>query len=188
MIKEFSKELCERGNDILNLIKKSHISIASDGREEFRIAWNNFLVEIESLELDAKLHFVLEKKKTNKLLQFLMGLVRMIDSFFSFIEASRTRDCLKHLSAAEALIQDFCSMNRIKYRRMWTVYIADMRSLDTSSPEVWEAFMDGDFSVQMSEIPAIGRDNTGEQQNKVIKNRGGITGITCNENSRTRHF
>ena len=46
-IKEFSKELCERGNDILNLIKKSHISIASDDREEFRIAWNNFLVEIE---------------------------------------------------------------------------------------------------------------------------------------------
>ena len=145
--KEFSKELFERGNNILNLIKKSHISIASDDREEFRISWNNFLVAIESLELDTKLHFVLEKKKSNKLLQFLMGLVHMVDGLFSFIEASRTRDWLKHLSAAEALIQDFCSMNRIKYRRMWTVYIADMRSLETSSLEVWEAFMDGDFSI-----------------------------------------
>ena len=81
-------------------------------------------------------------------------------------------------------------MNRIKYRRMWAVYIADMRSLETSSPEVWRAFMDGDFSIQKSDIPAtaIGRDHAGEQQNKVIKNRGGVTGITCNENSRTRHF
>ena len=114
MIKEFGKELCERNNDILNLIKKNHISIASDDREEFRIAWNNFLVEIESLESDAKLHFVLEKKKCNKFLQFLMGLVRMIDRLFSFIEASRTRDCLKHLSAAEALIQDFCSIKQDK--------------------------------------------------------------------------
>ena len=170
------------------MIKKSHISIASDGREEFRIAWNNFLVEIESLELDAKLHFVLEKKKSNKLLHFLMCLVRMIERLFSFVEASRTRDWLKHLFAAEALIQDFGSTNRIRYRRMWTVYIADMDSLETSSPEIWEAFMDGDFSVQKSEIraTAIGRDHAGEQQNKVIKN--GITGITCNENSRTRHF
>ena len=168
MIKEFSKELCERDNDILNLIKKSHISIASDDREEFRIAWNNFLVEIESLELDAKLQFVLEKKKSNKLLQFLIGLVHMIDRLFSFIEASRTRDWLKYLSAAEALIQDFCSMNRIKYRRMWTVYIADMRSLQTSSPEVWEAFMDGDFSIQKSEISAtaIGWDYAGENKIK----------------------
>ena len=50
--------------------------------------------------------------------------------------------------------------------------------------------MDGDFSVQKSEITAsaIGRDHAGEQQNKLIKNRGGITGITCNENSRTRNF
>ena len=53
-----------------------------------------------------------------------------------------------------------------------------------------EVFMDGDFSVQKSEIPAtaIGRDHAEEQQNKVIKNRGGITGIICNENSRNRHF
>ena len=73
---------------------------------------------------------------------------------------------------------------------MWTVYIADMRSLETSSPEVWEAVMDGDFRVQESEITAtaFGWDHTGEQQNKVIKNRVGITGITCNGNSRTRHF
>ena len=54
---------------------------------------------------------------------------------------------------------------------MWTVYLADMRSPETSSPEVWEAFMDGDFSVQKSEILAtsIGRDHAGEQKNKVIK-------------------
>ena len=83
---------------------------------------------------------------------------------FSFIEASRTREWLNHLSAAEALIQDFCSMNRIKYRRMWTVYIADMRSLETSSSEVWEAFMDRNFSIRKSEIPAtaIGWDHAGE--------------------------
>ena len=44
--------------------------------------------------------------------------------------------------------------------------------------KVWQAFSDGDFSCQNSDIPgtAIGRDHCGEQENKKIKNRGGIKG------------
>ena len=61
---------------------------------------------------------------------------------------------------------------------------------DMEDRKVWQAFSDGDFSCQKSEIPgtAIGRDHCGEQENKKIKNRVGIKGITMNENSRTRHF
>ena len=49
--------------------------------------------------------------------------------------------------------------------------------------KVWQAFSNGDFSCQKSEIPgaAIGRDNCGEQENRKIKNRGGIKGITIRE-------
>ena len=35
---------------------------------------------------------------------------------------------------------------------------------------------------------AIGRDHAGEQVNRELKTRGGITGITRNENSRTRQI
>ena len=47
-----------------------------------------------------------------------------------------------------------------------------------------------DISCQKFDIPGttIERDHTGEQVNKIIKNGGGITGITRNENSRIRHF
>ena len=50
--------------------------------------------------------------------------------------------------------------------------------------------MEGNFSCQKTGIPgtAIGRDHAGEQVNKILKTRGGLTGITRNENSRTRHF
>ena len=63
-------------------------------------------------------------------------------------------------------------------------------SNDPEDKKVWDAFMDSDFSSQKSEIPgtSIGRDHAGEQVNRTIKNRGGITGITKNENARTRHF
>ena len=77
-------------------------------------------------------------------------------------------------------MRDFASLGRIKYRRWWAVYIADMRHLQNSSdPEdkmVWDAFIAGDFSCQKSDTPgtAIGRDHAGEQENCKIKNRGGI--------------
>ena len=69
-----------------------------------------------------------------------------------------------------------------------------MRHLQSSSdPEdknVWDVFMAGDFSCQKTDIPgtAIGRDHAGEQENCQIMNRGGIKGITTNENSRTRNL
>ena len=46
--------------------------------------------------------------------------------------------------------------------------------------------MRGDFRCQKSTIPgiAIGRDHAEEQENKKIKKRDGITGITQNENSK----
>ena len=50
--------------------------------------------------------------------------------------------------------------------------------------------MKGDISCQKSDIPGttIERDHADKQINKIIKNGGGITGATRNENIRTRHF
>ena len=64
-----------------------------------------------------------------------------------------------------------------------------MSDLQHRAPDVWAVFMRGDFSCQKSNIPgtAIGQDHAAEQENKII-NCGGITGITWNENTRTRHF
>ena len=121
-----------------------------------------------------------------------MGFVPLVKRLFTFIEAVRSRNWELYLSSFEALIKDFTSFDRIKYRRWSAVYLADMYHLrdseDMEDQKVWQAF--SDFSCQKSEIPgtAIGRDHCGEQENKKIKNRGGIKGITMNQNSRTRHF
>ena len=87
-------------------------------------------------------------------------------------------------------MKDLVSMDRIKYRRMWAAYIADMRRLEEDDPEVWRLFMSGEFSVQKTDgyFTAIGRDHAGEQVNKDLKTRGGLLGISSNENSRTKHI
>ena len=60
------------------------------------------------------------------------------------------------------LLQDFVSMDRIKYRRMWAVYIAICIIYEEEHPDVW----DGQFSVQKKEIQfvAIGIDHWGTGQ------------------------
>ena len=40
----------------------------------------------------------------------------------------------------------------------------------------------------ISKKTTIERDKVGEQENKTNKDRGGITNVTQNENSRTRHI
>ena len=70
-----------------------------------------------------------------------------------FIEALRNCDWLLHFYSAKELMQDFISMDCIKYRQMWAVYIADMIKLKTDEPDVCESFMQGNFSCQKSKIP-----------------------------------
>ena len=101
-----------------------------------------------------------------------MGFVRLVKRLFTFIEAVCSRDWDLYLSSFEALIKDFTSFDRIKYRRWTAIHLTDMLHLkdsnDMEDRKVWQAFSDGDFSCQESEIPgtAIGRDHCGEQENK----------------------
>ena len=65
-----------------------------------------------------------------------------------------------------------------------------MYALESSDPGIWEAFYEGEFSVQKTPIPftALGMDHTGEQVNKIIKIEDGLTGVSRNENTRARYF
>ena len=67
-------------------------------------------------------------------------------------------------------------MDRIKYRRMLPVYLADMKRIENEDPAMWKFFCDGNFSVQTTEIPATAKavDHAGEQENKKLKIQGGF--------------
>ena len=64
-------------------------------------------------------------------------------------------------------------MDRIKYRKAWLVYFADMKSLEVETPEIWNYFMEGNFGVQKSDTPelAVGCYHAGEQINREDKMR-----------------
>ena len=114
----------------------------------------------------------------------------MIQRDLVFLHVSRSKNWSLHLHATEELYYDIRSMDRTKYARLIPVYLAEMQDLQRTDPVIWEAFSRGEFSVQKTPIPytALGMDHAGEQVNKTIKIEGGLTGVSRNENARTRYF
>ena len=129
-----------------------------------------------------------ESRANNYQFKAMRVYMRMVERLLLFIHASRERDWILHLAAAEDLIKDLVSMDRIHYRRLMPVYIANMRRLEEEDPAIWEALANGQFSVSKSSVPftSIGVDYAGEQVNRVLKVDGGLTGISSNQNARTR--
>ena len=81
-------------------------------------------------------------------------------------------------------------MNRIKYKRLWLRYIADMHALKLDHPETWRELEEGNISVTKSAIPfvSIGADHACEHLNKLMKVHAGLAGISNNPNARLRFF
>ena len=116
--------------------------------------------------------------------------MKMFERLHTFTQSTRNHNWLLHLSALDNICIDICSMDRIKYRRLLPVYIAEMHGLKYTVPQVWDAFKKGGFVVEKSHIPftAIGVDHSGEQVNKILKINGGLVGISHNVNARDRFF
>ena len=134
--------------NIFELLQTLRSSLEPNDTDQFNNTWVSSNTKFEELHLNAKVEELISKKQENCILQIFMVYRNMIARLVMFIEASRNRHCSLFLRSAKALMQDFVSMDQIKYRRMWDVYIADMTKLQTEDPEVWDSFMQWNFSCQ----------------------------------------
>ena len=143
---------------------------------------------LESKNLSQMLLQFETERMNNYQMRMISIYMRMFERLLLFIHATRSQNWSLHLSAAEDLIPDLLSTDRIKYGRLLPVYLAEMYSLETSDPVVWEAFSNGEFAVQKTKIPfvALGMDHAGEQVNKLLKINGGLIGVSKNVNARNR--
>ena len=84
----------------------------------------------------------------------------------------------------------FCAMDRIKYKRLWPRYIADMLALKIDHPETWRELEETNISVTKNAIQFvfIGADHACEHLNKLTKVHAGLIGISNNPNARQRSF
>ena len=125
IVKKYPLEFAEISSNLFTITEISRKDIL-DNTSNLEDDINSLITELSKIEFSQKLSQFDASKQSNSIYRFMMVYIRMVKRLLTFIEASRSRDWLLHLSAAEDLMQDFTSMNRIKYRGMFAAYIADM--------------------------------------------------------------
>ena len=95
-----------------------------------------------------------------------------------------------HLQAGDTLCKPFFALIRIKFKRFWSYYIAEVQEFKQNHPETWCELKNGNLSVTKTNIPfvPIGADHACEQLNRIMKVHSGLIGISNNANSRQRFF
>ncbi|KAE8288343.1 hypothetical protein D5F01_LYC12211 [Larimichthys crocea] len=144
---------------------------------------NSTLLEVlTTAEINTAFQKWKEHKSQNAMFKAMMNYLHRVETILSFIAATRNADLELHLQAGEALSKLFFAMDRIKYKRLWPRYIADMHDLRTNHPQTWEELRAGNISVTKSAIPfvSVGADHACEHLNKIMKISSGIIGISNN--------
>ena len=77
-----------------------------------------------------------KKRTNNSVLEFLLACIKMVKRLLNFIKLSWSCNWLLHFKSIEEMMLGFSSMNRMKYRRMWPVYITDMYDFQHRAPDL----------------------------------------------------
>ena len=165
MLRTYPEYFLKASMEIIELINNANQGLSCKDNTEFNSMFFKLKTLLVEISFKDKWNEFQMSKVKNMQFRFFTVYCNMVKRLLEFIEASRTRNWRQHLSSAEALMQDFISMDRCKYRKCWMVYIADMKY-----------FLQGNFSVQKSNIvgTAIGCDHAGEQVNCEDKSCGGL--------------
>ena len=102
-----------------------------------------------------RLHDWEEQKAKNAMFRSMMNYLHGVETILYFVAASRNADLHLHLEAGEALSKLFFAMGRIKYKRLWPRYIADMYALKIDHPETWRELEESNISVTKNAIPFV---------------------------------
>lgn len=112
----------------------------------------------------------------------------MVSILMGFIRADREGNWSLHLEMFGKMLPWFALYDHYNYTRWGSVYLADMKALPSSAPEVFREFVAGKFSVKRTDgkFRQIATDQALEHVNRIAKVSGGIVGIAHLDSSRDR--
>ena len=114
--------------------------------------------------------------------------MKMVETLLNFIRANREGNWNLHLQSFANMLPWMTVYDHTNYARWGTIYLAEMKSLETSQPIIHQEFMNGNFVVRrgkgrFNQVPI---DQATEWQNRICKISNGIIGITRNDTARDK--
>ena len=116
---------------------------------------------------------------------FWSQVIQMETLLFQFVKSLRSADFQLFCLSIKEIVPWMFALDHTHYARWLSVFYQDLMEV---SPALFKAFMDGKFVVQKSEheFSCIAIDQAHEQNNKLVKIKGGAIGILENENALIR--
>ncbi len=147
--------------------------------ESFR-SYNNLLT-------DYKVHLL---ANGGGLAKFWLSFLDMVELLLNIIYACQAGKWELLLECIRDVVAYTFAYDNFNYARYLTPFLGEMLNLEVDHPEIYHAFVQGNFSVQLNEDNTFGRmeaDKVIETTiNKDTKTPGGTTGFSTNSNAINR--
>ena len=129
------------------------------------------------------------KCENSSLTTFWLSYIDLVSLIFDVIYSTRVGDWNLFVESIRNLTVWAFAYDRYNYSRYLLVFLGDIMRLPSSHPDVYDAILSGNFSVQLSDN-TFGRneaDKTIENTvNKDTKTSGGLTGFSLNQAASNR--
>ena len=150
------------------------------------------LGRLRSLDITNKMEVFEQENNKDAEFQVFSCYLRMVMERMAFQRAVCTGDWKLHLALLEIFTKYFFAYDRLHYARMIPLYLAEMKMMEESDPEMHQEFVAGwDWVVNKNSDVSFcehGADHALEQINRSIKVSGGLVGIMLNPNARNKFF
>ena len=143
-------------------------------------AHQELLTDIESLNLEKQLMDFDEANDSYPMYKWLRIYMRQVQALLSFHRSVKDPQFHLYLATMEDLCTYFFAYNRYGYAQNILEFTARSYAAKEDNPDIWRRLVAGEFAVTKNKFPftSIGTDQAQEQENKILKGEGGLTGIT----------
>eukprot|EP00745_Piridium_sociabile_P034091 TRINITY_DN5858_c0_g1_i7.p1 TRINITY_DN5858_c0_g1~~TRINITY_DN5858_c0_g1_i7.p1 ORF type:complete len:942 (+),score=252.29 TRINITY_DN5858_c0_g1_i7:556-3381(+) len=124
----------------------------------------------------------------NATFRYWRSYMKLVSILLRFTHSLRVGDWELFLSSFAEMLPWLGAFDHYHYTRWGTVFLADMKLLPMTAPEVHQSFMAGDFVTKETrqKFNQIPDDQAIEHVNKAGKVAGGLVGITQTDTARDR--
>ena len=102
---------------------------------------------VESMEIMKKMKEFDQSHENSPMFMVFRHYMGMVLEMLMFIRAVRTANWELHLEALEIFTKYFFAHDRLNYARMIPVYLAEMKALSNTDPEIYAEFKGGNWVV-----------------------------------------
>ena len=172
--------------DIDQLCADISESFEHKNKKDAQAAYEKLFPKIEAMMADiAKFDEANSEDPTFMYWRQYMGMVGVL---LRFTRAIREGDWMLYLSTFAEMIPHFAAFSHTNYTRWGAVFLADMKLLEHTAPEVYQGFINGDFVVKETDnkYNQVPDDQAVEHVNRKAKDSGGLVGIIQAEDARTK--